>query len=82
MLSHQAKEAKEILSSIEKYSLDDEGNSIHCPNCKSEQIELFSTIKDFKSLFWFIFGVLFSSLPFYTKHKYKCELCLTEFDLK
>ena len=79
VLSHQA---KEILSSIEKYSLDDEGNSIHCPNCKSEQIELFSTIKDFKSLFWFIFGVLFSSLPFYTKHKYKCELCLTEFDLK
>ena len=82
VLSHQAKEAKEILISIEKYSLDDEGNSIHCPNCKSEQIELFSTIKDFKSLFWFIFGVLFSSLPFYTKHKYKCELCLTEFDLK
>jgi len=82
VLSHQAKEAKEILNSIEKYSLDDEGNSIHCPNCKSEQIELFSTIKDFKSLFWFIFGVLFSSLPFYTKHKYKCELCLTEFDLK
>ena len=82
VLSHQAKEAKEILSSIEKYSLDDEGNSIHCPNCKSEQIELFSTIKDFKSLFWFIFGVLFSSLPFYTKPKYKCELCLTEFDLK
>lgn len=82
VLSYQAAEAKQILNSIQQYSMDDEGNSIHCPNCKSTHIELFSTIKDVKSLFWFIFGVLFSSLPFYTKHKYRCEMCDTEFDLK
>ena len=82
VLSYRATEAKQILNSIRKYSMDDEGNSIHCPNCKSIHIELFSTIKDLKSLFWFIFGVLFSSLPFYTKHKYRCEMCETEFDLK
>lgn len=82
VLSHQALKAQHILSSIEKYSIDDEGNTINCPNCKSEKVELFSTIKDAKSLFWFIFGFLFSSLPFYTKHKYKCEDCKTEFDLK
>ena len=82
VLSGQFEEAKEILDSIEKYSVDDEGNAISCPNCNSDKVELFSTIKDFKSLFWFIFGLLFSSLPFYTKHKYKCEACKTEFNLK
>ena len=82
VLSYQATEAKQILNSIKHYSIDDEGQAIHCPNCKSTHIELFSTIKDVKSLFWFIFGVLFSSLPFYTKHKYRCEMCDTEFDLK
>ncbi|MFL1012467.1 putative signal transducing protein [Flavisericum labens] len=82
VLSHQALKAQHILESINKYSVDDEGNTIHCPSCKSEKIELFSTIKDVKSLFWFIFGFLFSSLPFYTRHKYKCEACKTEFDLK
>ena len=82
VLSHQALKAQHILESINKYSVDDEGNTIHCPSCKSEKIELFSTIKDVKSLFWFIFGFLFSSLPFYTTHKYKCEACKTEFDLK
>jgi len=82
VLSTQALEAQHILDSIKKYSVDDEGHTINCTNCKSEHIELFSTIKDAKSLFWFIFGVLFSSLPFYTKHKYRCEDCKTEFDLK
>ncbi|MDO5971547.1 DUF2007 domain-containing protein [Flavivirga aquimarina] len=82
VLSRQALKAQHILNSIEKYSINDEGNTINCPNCDSEKIELFSTIKDVKSLFWFIFGFLFSSLPFYTKHKYKCEDCKTEFDLK
>jgi len=82
VLSRQALKAQYILNSIKKYSLDDEGNTIHCPNCKSEGVELFSTIKDAKSLFWFILGFLFSSLPFYTRHKYRCENCKTEFDIK
>ncbi len=82
VLSVDALKAQHILESIKKYSIDDEGNTITCPNCGSEKIELFSTIKDIKSLFWFIFGVLFSALPFYTKHKYKCEDCNTEFDIK
>ena len=82
VLSTDALKAQHILQTIKKYSVDDDGNVINCPNCKSEKIELFSTIKDVKSLFWFIFGVLFSSLPFYTRHKYRCEDCNTEFDLK
>lgn len=82
VFSSQAMEAKHILSTIQPYAMDDDGNAISCPNCKSTQVELFSTIKDFKSFFWFIFGFLFSSLPFYTKHKYRCEQCKTEFDLR
>lgn len=82
VLSRQALEAQHILESINRYSIDDDGNTINCPNCDSKKMELFSTIKDAKSLFAFIFGVLFSSLPFYTKHKYRCEDCKTEFDLK
>lgn len=82
VLSQDALKAQHILDSIKKYSIDDDGNTINCPNCDSKNVELFSTIKDAKSLFWFIFGVLFSSLPFYTKHKYRCDVCKTEFDIK
>ncbi|OBQ56984.1 DUF2007 domain-containing protein [Tamlana sp. s12] len=82
VLSKQALRAQHILESISKYSIDDEGQTMVCPNCKGQKIALFSTIKDAKSLFWFIFGVLFSSLPFYMKHKYRCELCQTEFNIK
>ncbi|WP_406685459.1 DUF2007 domain-containing protein [Seonamhaeicola sp. MEBiC1930] len=80
VLSYQFEEAKNILDSINNYSIDDDGNAINCPNCNSKHVELFSTVKDAKSLFWFIFGLLFSSLPFYTKHKYKCEDCKAEFN--
>lgn len=78
----QAMEAQHILETISKYSINDEGETIVCPNCKGEHIELFSTIKDVKSLFSFLVGFLFGALPFYTKHKYRCEDCNTEFDLK
>ncbi len=82
VLSKDALKAQHIIETIKKYSVDDEGNVINCPNCASEKIELFSTIKDAKSFFAFIFGVLFSALPFYTRHKYRCEECNTEFDIK
>ncbi len=82
VLSQDAMEAQHILESISKYSIDDDGNAIHCPKCNSEKIELFSTIKDFKSFFGFVFGVLFGTLPISAKHKYKCENCNTEFEIK
>ncbi len=82
VLSRQAMEAQHILETINKYSLDDEGNTISCPNCKSEHIQLFSTIKDVKSVFSFVFGVLIGTLPLYAKHKYRCDDCNNEFDIK
>ncbi|GAL60687.1 DUF2007 domain-containing protein [Algibacter lectus] len=86
VLSYQAEEAEHILKSINKFSLDNQGNAIKCPNCKSDQIELYSTIKDIKALFAFIFAfitnIIISALPIYTKHKYRCEACKTEFDIE
>lgn len=82
VLSNDVLEAEDILKSIKKYATDDDGDAINCPNCNGEKIELFSTIKDFKSFFAFIFGFLFGTLPLHAKHKYKCEACNTEFDLK
>jgi len=86
VLSYQAEEAEHILKSINKFSLDNQGNAIKCPNCKSDKIELYSTINDAKALFAFVFAfitnIITSTLPIYTKHKYRCEDCKTEFDLK
>ncbi|NRA91583.1 MAG: DUF2007 domain-containing protein [Psychroserpens sp.] len=74
--------AKHILSSIQKYSLDDEGRAIHCPSCNSTKIELFTTIKDIKSFVAFFIGILSGTLPFHTRYKYKCEICGEEFNTK
>ena len=82
VLSEDAKKAQEILRGIQKYSLDSEGSFINCPNCKSEHIQVFSTIKNLKSFLSFIFGFMVGTLPFYAKHKYRCNDCNTEFDIK
>ena len=82
VLSEDAMKAQHILSTIKRYSLDDEGNTIHCPNCNSDKVELFSTITDFRSFFAFLIGFLFGALPFHTRYKYKCETCSTEFKQK
>lgn len=82
VLSREAMKAQHILETINKYSLDDDGNTICCPNCKSEHIQLFSTINNIKSFFSFVFGVLIGTLPLYAKHKYRCDDCNNEFDIK
>lgn len=71
--------AKQVLSSILKYSLNDDGTVLKCPECGGEKIEMFTTINDVKSFFAFLYALITFSLPFYTKHKYKCESCKFEF---
>ena len=80
--SNQEQEAIEILKSIEKYSLNDDGQAIQCPNCKGEKIEMFSTIKNGKAFFAFLIGFLFGTLPFHTRFNYICDTCKTEFPIK
>lgn len=72
--------AKDIISQVSKYSLDDDNALIKCPNCGVEQIDMVTSVKDFKSFFVFIFSLLLGSLPFYSKHKYKCNKCKFEFN--
>ncbi|MDA0178114.1 putative signal transducing protein [Mesoflavibacter profundi] len=82
VLAKDALKAQHILETINKYSVDDNGNAIQCPNCNSSKVAMFSTIKDFKSFFSFMVGFLFGTLPFYAKDKYRCNDCKTEFDIK
>ena len=77
--AYQEQEALDILKDIDKYSMDDDGKRITCPECDSVRVELFSTISSFKSLFYFIIGVLSMTLPLYARYAYKCENCNTEF---
>jgi len=72
--------AKDVISEVSKYSLDDNGKLLQCPNCGAEQIDLVTSIKDLKSLTAFVFAVLLGSLPFYSKHKFKCNKCNFEFN--
>ena len=54
-------------------------NARTCPNCGAQKIEFLTTVKDLISLVTFIFGILLSIFPFYTKYKYRCESCKFEF---
>lgn len=80
VLAERENEALQLLDSIKKYSMNDKGEAINCPNCNSQKIELFSTVKNLKSFLWFVFGLLFSFLPLYTKYTYRCQECNTEFN--
>lgn len=82
VLTKDVLKAEHILGSISKYSLDDEGNTIYCPKCNSQKVQLFSNIKDFKSFFSFVISLFLFTLPFYAKDTYKCEICNHEFDVK
>jgi predicted RNA-binding Zn-ribbon protein involved in translation (DUF1610 family) len=80
VLYEDIERAQVILKTISNYSLDDTGDRVVCPKCGENHIYFLSTIKDFKSLFWFLFGFIFTVLPFYTKYTYRCENCKTEFN--
>jgi len=82
VLAKDEETAREILQSIQQYSVDNEGEPITCPNCGKNRIELYSTITNFKSLVSFLIGFLSGTLPFSTRYQYKCEDCKTEFPLK
>lgn len=71
--------AKDVISQVSEYSLDENSKLLKCPNCSEEQIDMVTSIKDFKSFFAFAFSMLLGSLPFYSKHKFKCRKCNFEF---
>lgn len=71
--------AFEILEKMPKYSLRDDGEKVHCPNCNSTQIHYFTTIQDLKSFLAFLGSWLVAALPFYTAYEYRCDKCKTSF---
>ena len=79
VLTTQKEAALSILKEMNSFPVDEEGTTIICPKCESKSIEFFSTIKDIKSLFFFLFGFILYALPFYTKYTYHCENCKINF---
>lgn len=77
--SEDYKIATEILTEVHLHSVSETGDPIICPNCRSENVDLFSTVKDTKSFFSFAFSLVMGALPFYTKYKYRCSNCKFEF---
>lgn len=73
--------AREILKSISEYSLDNHGQELECPVCGSSKVELFSNVRGFKSMFFFLFSFLTAALPIYTRYEYRCETCKQKFNL-
>ena len=72
--------ANTILSQVSKYSLDENNEFIDCPKYGGKQINMVTSITDFKSFLSFLFSLLLIILPFYSKYKYKCNTCKFEFN--
>ena len=74
--------AREVLESINRYSLTDEGQEIHCSRCESSKVELLTNVRDLRSLMFFLFFFLISALPIYVRYQYHCENCGNKYNLK
>ena len=70
--------ANEVLGEVSLYSVDDDNQPIKCPKCGSIQIDMETSIRDWKTL-WNVIWLGFLALVF-EKHKYKCQNCKFEFD--
>lgn len=78
--SDDFEKANQIISEINPFSLDDNDNLIKCSKCGAEEIQMTTSIKDVKTLFAFVFSLLFILMPLHVKHKFRCNKCKFEFD--
>lgn len=74
--------ALQVLEDISKYSIDDEGVQITCPKCGGEKVQLFTSVKSVKSLFFFCISFLVYVLPMHVKREYQCATCNNKFNLR
>lgn len=66
--------------SIKNKLINDAGERIHCPKCKSEDlISDYTSIRGTKGIFTAIISFLLLVLPFYQNTVYKCKSCDFEF---
>ncbi|HLA54626.1 MAG TPA: DUF2007 domain-containing protein [Flavobacterium sp.] len=75
-------EAQKAFSQISRFSVDNTGKPVVCPNCGSHETDLLTTINDSKSFLAFVFSLLITVFPFYAKYKHKCSACGFEFEEK
>lgn len=73
--------AIQVLASISKYSVDDEGRQITCPKCHSEKVQIFTSVKGVRSFFFFGLSFLTNALPIFIKREFHCESCNNKFKL-
>ena len=78
--TEEYEKANEVLNDVSLYSVDDNHNPMQCPKCGSEEIDMITSIKDWKSLLYFLVMFFAFLFPINAKHKYKCQKCKTEFD--
>ncbi len=71
--------ARAILDEIERYSVDDSGERLKCPECGSDRVSLQTSVKDVKSFLAFLLSFFTFALPIHTRYDYKCEHCGKEF---
>lgn len=72
--------AAKILSTVSKFSVDENNNPLNCPKCNHSEIDMVTSIKDLKSLIAFLFSIIIVLIPFYSKYKYQCNSCKFEFN--
>lgn len=77
--TEEAQVAYKILDEISKFSIDNKGNLLRCPQCNNESVEMYTSITNAKSLLSFVFSFFVILLPIHAKHKYKCQSCKFEF---
>lgn len=70
--------ANEILGEVSLYSVDDDSRPVKCPECGVEQVEMEVAVDGFKSFFRVVFLGFFALL--FSKYRYKCQNCKTEFN--
>ena len=70
--------ANEVLNDVSLYSVDDENQLMKCPQCGEEQVEMETSIDGIKS--FFRVAILGAFAQFFSRYKYKCQKCKTEFN--
>lgn len=70
--------AKAILSDVSRFSLDNDGKLMNCPNCGVAEIEMQTTIRNKKGLVPFLVSLLMGGLPYHVSYVYRCAFEFTK----
>lgn len=72
-------QARSLLGEISPYIVADDGTPRACPNCGAAQLVRQTSVREKRSLLFFLIGLFTSSLPIVTHEVYRCENCAFEY---